>query len=192
MGEHEQQEPKIGSKWKRNAEQYMTDRVQFKINLYYRKAKMYRFWYLFISVVVCIGAAVVPVFINMGRENRLFLVIASILSLLVSIGVGLQEIFRFREHWRNYSLVDSNLRNEEMLYSTSAGKYKLVKNDEEEKLNLFVENIEELIKDERIDTINMRTAANRIMENEKMVASVVEDYIKNKVNNKTVNPETAT
>ncbi|WP_373518863.1 DUF4231 domain-containing protein [Pricia sp.] len=170
---------KIESKTTRSLEEYMAERVQFKINLYFRKARSYRFWHLLASVIIAISAALVPVLVNLSDDNKIFLYLATIFSLLVSIGVALQEVFRFREHWRNYNLIDSNLRSEEMLFSMSAGPYKDTAN-EKEKANRFVQRIEELIHDERWDTINMRTAANRIAENEKMIESVVESYLKAK------------
>ncbi|MBA4055213.1 MAG: hypothetical protein C0490_10910 [Marivirga sp.] len=170
----------VESKTSRSQEEYMKERVQYKINLYFRKAQQYRFWHLVASVVISVSAATVPVFINLSDKSKIFLYLATAFSLLVSIGVALQEVFRFREHWRNYNLIDSNLRSEEMLFSMSAGPYKGSEN-EKEKMDRFVQRVEELIHDERWDTINMRTSANRIAENEKLIESVVESYLKSKV-----------
>jgi hypothetical protein len=169
----------VESKTNRSLEEYMKERVQYKINLYFRKAQQYRFWHLFASVVIAVSAAMVPVLVNLSDKNKAFLYLATAFSLLVSIGVALQEVFRFREHWRNYNLIDSNLRSEEMLFSMSAGPYKDTGN-EKEKMDRFVQRVEELIHDERWDTINMRTSANRIAENEKLIESVVESYLKSK------------
>lgn len=170
---------KIESKANRSLEDYMKDRVERKINIYLNRTRQYRFWHLFISVIVAVSAALVPVLVNIGKEGEIYRYLATAFSLLVSIGVALQEIFRFREHWRNYNLIDSNLRSEEMIFSMSAGIYKGLP-DENEKVNKFVQRIEELIHDERWDTINMRTTANRVAENEKLIESIVESYLKSK------------
>lgn len=169
----------VESKTTRSLEEYMKERVQYKINLYFRKAQQFRFWHLVASVVIAVSASTVPVFVNLADKNKIFLYLATALSLLVSIGVALQEVFRFREHWRNYNLIDSNLRSEEMLFSMSAGAYKDT-GDEREKMNRFVQRVEELIHDERWDTINMRTSANRIAENEELIGSIVESYLKSR------------
>jgi Protein of unknown function (DUF4231) len=169
----------VESKTNRSLDEYMKERVQYKINLYFRKAQRYRLWHSVASVVIAVSAATVPVFVNLSDNNKIFLHLATAFSLLVSIGVALQEVFRFREHWRNYNLIDSNLRSEEMLFSMSAGPYKDSEN-EREKMNRFVQRVEELIHDERWDTINMRTSANRISENEKLIASVVDSYLRSK------------
>jgi len=169
----------IESKTTRSLEEYMKERVQFKMNLYFQKARQYRFWHLCASVIIAVSAALVPVLVNLADEKKIFLYLATAFSLFVSIGVALQEVFRFREHWRNYNLIDSNLRSEEMMFSMSAGPYKDAVN-ETEKLNRFVQRIEDLIQDERLDTITMRTSANRIAENEKLIESIVESYLKSK------------
>ena len=159
----------------------MEERVKFKINLYFCKAREKRRWHYLLSCIVAVGAALVPVLINMEKDNDDidYIIIATIISLIVTIGVAIQQIFHFREHWRNYDLIDSNIRNEEMLYSMSAGPYDKI-TDEAQKNKLFVERIEELIKTERSETINMRTSGNWLSENKRLVENMIDEYLKEK------------
>jgi hypothetical protein len=149
----------IRSKTERNLQEYLEDRVQFKINLYFKKARSYRFYHLSFAVIIAISAAIVPILINLNDSHEYFQKLATILSVLVTISVALQEIFRFREHWRNYNFIDTSLRREEMLFSMSSEPYASLKTPEE-KQHLFVQRIEDLIEEERKETINMRTTTN--------------------------------
>jgi hypothetical protein len=170
----------IISKSERTIDTYMQDRLQFKINLYFRRGNKFKVYYYIVAVLIATSAAFVPVLVNvdfrlLNIDSKIW---ATIFSLVVSIGVALQEIFHFREHWRNYNLIDSNLRSEEMLFSMSAGAYAGKK--DEEKNRLFVQRVEELIKDERWETINMRTSANRLTDDPKLVEGIVKNYLDSK------------
>ena len=141
---------------------YMKERVQYKIKIYDKKAHSYRRWYYFLAVTTAICATLVPLLINLQIPENWVIdkyTAATALSLYVSVGVALQEIFRFREHWRNFDLIYANLRREQMLFSGSARPY--AEKAEKIKQELFIENIEELIKNERWETINMQTSPSK-------------------------------
>jgi hypothetical protein len=175
-------EPPFRSKASRTLDAYIKDRVERKINIYFKKAQRSKKWHLIVSIIIAVSAALVPVLVNLkiDRVNFDFRLTATIFSLLVSIGVAIQEIFRFREHWRNYNLIESNLRSEEFLFSTSAGPYEKI-NDEKGKFSRFVQRIEELIKEERWDTIHMRTSASAVTEDERQQ---IEEMVKEFMNKK--------
>lgn len=176
----QQTEDKIISKTIRNISDYTKDRLQHKINIYYKKANKNKGYYYIVALLIAASAAFVPVLVNLDFKfiNIESKVWATVFSLLVSIGVAVQEIFHFREHWRNYNLIDSNLRSEEMLFSMSAGAYADKK--EEEKTKIFVQRIEELIRDERWETINMRTSANHLTDDPQLVEEIVKNYLDSK------------
>lgn len=146
------QKRKIISSKVRDIDSYFTDRLNYKINVYTGLGDKYKwiFWIMASSSMIC--AAIVPVLIN--KEGFEFL--ATILSLIVTILVGLQGVFHPREHWRNYDLISATLRREEMLYSTQSGEYKKLEEENDRFLRL-VERTEELIEQERKETIMMRT-----------------------------------
>ena len=134
------------------SKEFMQDRVIYKMNAYTRLSSQYKLWYQLSSVVGIVCAATVPVLINLGSNT----VVPTILSLIVTILLSLEKLFHFREHWRNYDAIAALLRSEQLQFQTKAGPYR-DKKDSEEAFRLFVGRIEEAIKDERSDTITMRT-----------------------------------
>lgn len=143
-------ETNLKNQLKLTPEEYMEDRVIYKINLYGKLGDRHRRFYYISSFISILCAALVPVLIQ--RENDLS---AIILSLIVTILVSLEKLFHFRQHWRNYDSVESYLRREQILYQRRADVYK--EKSDEEAAELFVRRIEDGIKHERDETIEMRT-----------------------------------
>ena len=146
-------------------EAYLKCRVTYKIVVYGKLAKKQRLFYQILSLASIISAASVPALIKsrgceaytpLGCESY-----AAILSVIVTILVALEKLFHFREHWRNYDSIESDLRSEQVLYQTRSGVYKTgtdkIKTDADA-FKLFVNRIEERIRNERADTIDMRTS----------------------------------
>jgi hypothetical protein len=131
-------------------EEYLKDRVIYKISLYGRLSKRHRWFYYISSLISIVCAALVPVLISQKFE-----VYAMILSLIVTIFVSMEKLFHFRQHWRNYDSIESFLRREQIYYQTRTSVYDGKK--DEEAFDSFVKRIEEGIKQERDETIEMRT-----------------------------------
>jgi Protein of unknown function (DUF4231) len=134
------------------AEQYIETRVHFKAEAYNRKSIAYRMYFLTCSTLTTVAAASVPVMINIADVPK---VVPTLLSLLVTVLVGVEGIFHFREHWKNCDLIKTFLRQEILLFQAKAGVYS-VKDDHERKV-LLVERVEDAISKERMTTILMRT-----------------------------------
>lgn len=132
---------------------YVKDRVRFKIEAYRKKGNRYRWSYLLMASTATVGAATVPVLINLDKVDK---IVPTLVSLLVTILVGLEGLLHLREHWRNYDLMKTYLRGEENLFRAGAGAYKNLPPNEA--FPLFVERIESEIAKERTQTIDMRTA----------------------------------
>lgn len=137
----------------RTVEDYLRTRVDFKIDAYRKKGDMYRCCYLSTSAISAIAAATVPVLINLPDLPSIY---PTLLSLLVTVLVGIEGIFHWREHWKNYDLMKSFLRREVYLFQAKAGEYSA--KSEDEAFRLLVERVEEEIAKERMQTIQMRTA----------------------------------
>jgi hypothetical protein len=154
----EEKESPVISKLRRSPEEYMKDRVQLKINRYTKKASNYKLAYRVTASVAAIGSAVVPVLVNIPNMERKY---PTIVSLLVVFVVALESVFHFREHWRNYDLISSVLREEEMQFSTRAGPYspQEIKGNHDDVFRTFVKRVEDAIANERAETIVMRTTA---------------------------------
>lgn len=131
---------------------YLRTRVDFKTEAYRAKGDRYRWGYQVMACSAAIAAAIVPVLINL-KVDTLW---PTVLSLLVTVLVSLEGILHLREHWKNYDLMKSSLRQEACLFQAQAGPYRDKSPDEA--FRLLVERVEEAISKERAQTIEMRTA----------------------------------
>lgn len=143
-------ESHIKKELKLTPEEYMEDRVIYKLDLYGKLGNRHRRFYYISSLVSIICAALVPVLIQSNQQTT-----AIVLSLVVTIMVSVEKLFHFRQHWRNYDSIESFLRREQLLYQRHAGIYK--GKTEEQAAEIFVDRIEDGIKHEREETIEMRT-----------------------------------
>lgn len=134
-----------------NWQDYIKTRVDFKTEAYRKKGERYRWGYLIMACTSAVFAATVPVLINLKQVPS---IVPTLLSLLVTILVGLEGIIHLREHWKNYDLIKSFLRQESCLFQARSGAYrKLAEADA-----YVLERVEEAIAKERAQTIEMRTA----------------------------------
>ena len=145
-----------------NPEDYLRTRVDFKTEAYRRKGERYRWSYLIMASLAAASAATVPVLINLPSVPKIW---PTLLSLLVTILVSLEGLFHMREHWKNYDLMKSFLRQEACLFQARGGAYR----DKEpgDAFVLLVERVEEEIAKERAQTILMRTARSTEPEQQK-------------------------
>jgi len=150
-----QNEPSSSSYSARTSEEYLRTRVDFKTEVYRAKGTMYRWWYLTMATTSAVAAATVPVLINL-TSNGVPKIYPTVLSLVVTVVVGIEGIFHLREHWKNYDLIKSFLRQEACLFQAGAGVYR--GKTSEDAFKLLVERVEEAISKERAETIQMRTA----------------------------------
>ncbi|HET7794139.1 MAG TPA: DUF4231 domain-containing protein [Rhizobacter sp.] len=143
----------------RSPEAYLKSRVDFKTDAYTRKGDRYRWSYLGIASTAAVAAAVVPVLINIPAVPS---IVPTLLSLLVTVLVTLEGVFHLREHWKNYDLMKSFLRQEACLYQAGGGPYR--RKDANEAFVLLVERVEDAISKERAQTIEMRTSRSSVDE----------------------------
>ena len=136
-------------------ERYVRERIEFKLAAYSGKAKMYRLRYLIMSVVSVVGAASVPALINMGVNT----LVPTVVSLIVTIMVSLEGLFHYREQWKNYDLITSFLKYEQMCFEAKTGVYR--KKDDSEAFALLVKRVEDGILKERSETVQLRTSVEK-------------------------------
>jgi hypothetical protein len=133
-----------------NIQNYIKERLEFKINLYFKLAQQNLFYFRLFSVVAIISSALIPVVLNLDFINSNAVpLIASLLSVLVIICLGIESLFGFRQQYRNYKNSEDLLRREKYLFENQAGPYS---NDGETNNKLLVERVEALILKEREDT----------------------------------------
>ena len=144
----------------RTPDEYLKTRLDYKTNAYTEKGDRYRRLHLAGASIAAVAAAGVPVLINLKGVSS---VLPTLLSLLVTVLVTLEGVFHFREHWKNYDLMKSFLRQESCLYQAKAGPY--LRKAEPEAFILLVERVEDAIAKERAQTIEMRTSGSTERDN---------------------------
>jgi Protein of unknown function (DUF4231) len=141
-------------------QEYVTKRVAAKIKGYSTAAKLQRRWYLLTSIAAIISSATVPVLVNLGKATNGGIdpvLVTTIISLIVTILVSVEKLFRFREHWRSYDTVAAALHYEQLLFQTKSGVYSKRGATQKQLFPLFVKRFEGLILDEKNMRISMET-----------------------------------
>lgn len=151
----------------RTPDDYLRTRIDYKTEAYRIKGARYRWGYITMASVGAMSAAVVPVLINLKDVPSIY---PTLLSLLVTILVSLEGVFHFREHWKNYDLMKSFLRQEACLFQARAGAYREM--EANAAFSLLVERVEEEIAKERAQTIQMRTSRQAETESSKSKPNV--------------------
>jgi hypothetical protein len=134
-------------------EDYIAERVNESIAWYDKQATKHKKLYLRMQAVTVIGGALVPVLVNIDFPYIDYVTTA--ISLLVVLLVSLESVYHFREQWTNYRSTEQNLRNEYFLFTTNAGSYTNLKN--EQAFNLMVSRVEEMIGMENASTLKVMT-----------------------------------
>jgi hypothetical protein len=133
-------------------ELYVEERVIFNIKRYRSKATMCRETYLYTTLFAVILGSLVPILINMTTCK----IVTTIVSFIVVMIIALENVFHFRDRWKNYQIAEELLRRELYLIQTNGEPYS--KLDEQSSFVLFVKNIESIIKQERDRTIQVRSS----------------------------------
>lgn len=150
---HDREDSHIKPQLAITPEEYMKDRVVYKICVYDQLSQQQKWLYLATSFAGIVLAASVPVLINLDFEPF----VPTIISLIVTILVSIEKLFHFREHWRNYDEMAAFLRSEQVQFQTGAGAYQDKDQDKDRAFYRFVTRVEQAISNERKDTIGMRT-----------------------------------
>src|SRR6516162_5366817 len=95
-------------------EAYADERIIFNLKRYRTKAKMCRETYLYSSLVAIVLGSSVPVLINLN-VNKL---VTTVISFTVVIIVAIENVFHFRDRWKNYQIAEELLRREQYLFET--------------------------------------------------------------------------
>ena len=133
-----------------NIQNYTKERLEFKINIYFKLSKRNLFYFRVFSIAAIISSALIPVVINLDFINSTSAsLFATLLSVFVIISLALESLFGFRQQYRNFKGSEDLLRREKYLFENQTGPYT---NDSEKNNKLLVERVEALILKEREDT----------------------------------------
>jgi len=140
-------------------EEYINDRVLFKIKLYYLFAERNKLWYSIIAILAILSGLLVPLFLSLdikySKEYATFFTLFA--GGLISLETA---VFNFKEKFKSYKKTEDQLTNELILFQTNTEPYdfKSQKNDENNAVfRLLVSRVESIILKERDDTIEKIT-----------------------------------
>lgn len=132
----------------------MNEEAYFKVvhnyvRYYYERARVYKIWYLGLSVTKLLILAMIPVSQTFAQLSELPWIAAGASSLCILLE-SVMELFRMKEKWVLYRKVGNDLMREGRQYAMKAGVYQ---DDEEEKrdeknFRIFVANAENIISEE--------------------------------------------
>lgn len=132
-------------------DKYVDERVQFNIKRYREKAKYCRGTYLYATFTSIILSSSIPILINL----KVPIWITTIISFLVIALITIENVFHFRDRWKNYQIAEETLRKEKYLFQTKSRYYEDI--TEKEAYKKFIDSVERIIENERISTIQVRS-----------------------------------
>lgn len=135
-----------------NVNEYEKERISFNIKRYRAKANMCREIYLYSSLLAIVLGSLIPILINLDVPKY----VTTLISFLIVIIIALENVYHFRERWKNYQIAEELLRREKYLFQTQSEPYDKI--EDAKSYALLVKNIEAIIKDERDKTIQARSS----------------------------------
>ena len=148
------QDPGVFASWKPS--DYIAQRAKQYQGWYDKKAVTAKSNYLRMRTAIVLGGVVVPVIVNSAFPGKDM--VASIISLVVAGCVALENVYHYREQWKNYRSTEQFLGREQVLFLTGEGGYKEFKSPQEAFI-YFVERCEGAIEAENASTLNVMTLA---------------------------------
>ena len=140
------------------AEQYINDRVLFKIKLYYLFGERNKLWYNIIAILSIVSGLMVPLFLSLNiKYSKEY---ATFFTLFAGGLISLEAaVFNFKEKFKGYKKTEDQLTNELILFQTNTEPYdfKSQNNDSSAVFRLLVSRVESIILKERDDTIEKIT-----------------------------------
>jgi len=139
-------------------EEYINDRVLFKIKLYYYFGKKSKGWYNLIAILSIVSGLLVPLFLGLDVKYAKYY--ATFFTLFAGGLISLEAaVFNFKEKFKSYKKTEDQLTNELILFQTNTEPYSfnLPIEDNNAMFRLFVSRVESIILKERDDTVEKMT-----------------------------------
>ena len=136
-------------------DRYIKERVEQYQGWYDKKSVKYKALYLNMRAASVVGAAVVPVLVNLDIPFKSL--ITTFISLVVVILVSLEGVYHYRDQWKNFRSTEQYIGTEKILFLTCEGPYRNL--EAKEAFLRFVERVENAIASENAATLNIMTLA---------------------------------
>src|SRR5271157_2243491 len=125
-------------------EQYISERLEQYQGWYDKKSVTMKTKYLRMRALSVVGGSVVPV-------------VVTLISLCVVISISLENVFHYREQWKNYRSTEQLLGHEKFFFRTRVGRYHGI--SDEDAFRVLVERVEDAVAAENAATLNTMTTA---------------------------------
>ncbi|MFF4195205.1 DUF4231 domain-containing protein [Nonomuraea sp. NPDC001831] len=137
--------------------EYIEQRLEQYRGWYDGKAVKTKALHLRLRTLAVVGAAVVPVLVNIKLP---YVEIATtLISLMVVILVSLESVYHYREQWKNYRSTEQALGQELFHYKTRTGVFEGL--EDEAAFKVLVERVENAIASENASTLSTMTLASQ-------------------------------
>ncbi|MFE6098902.1 DUF4231 domain-containing protein [Streptomyces laurentii] len=137
---------------------YVDERLGQYQAWYDRKATKMKAMHLRMRTVSVVGAALVPVLVNVDLEFAR--VTATVLSVVVVASVSLESVYRYREQWKNYRSTEQLLGHERVYFAARVGPYHKLSG--REAFTTLVARVEKAIASENSATLNVMTLGGQV------------------------------
>jgi hypothetical protein len=148
-------------------EEYIQERMFQYRKWYDNKAVKAKFRFQSMRALSVVGAAIVPVLVNLNFQFQELL--TTLISLLVVVLVSLESVFHYGDQWKNYRSTEQFIAQEYFYFTTGDGSYRGMKADQA--FLHLVERIEGAIASENSSTLNVLTVASKSDQGERGVSS---------------------
>ena len=100
-----------------DVQKYIKDRIDDQIVWHDKKSNYNKWAYYSCSIIAIVGSIVASVTIHCCE------IIATVISALVAISVGMNNLFKFQKKWMLYRITSELLKSEKMKFNVKAGDY---------------------------------------------------------------------
>ncbi len=125
-------------------EEYLKDRVAEERRYFSSAAKKNKKRYTAVSIIRLLVSLLITVLSPVLGDFSVNSIVISVLGAIITFLDGLMFLKKYNECWVNYRITNEKLKEEEYYFKTKSEKYFHL--DEEEQLDVFVQNIESIIK----------------------------------------------
>ncbi|MEU8619674.1 DUF4231 domain-containing protein [Streptomyces sp. NPDC048623] len=137
---------------------YVDQRLGQYQEWYDRKATRMKAMHLRMRTVSVVGAALVPVLVNV--DLGFARVTATVLSVVVVASVSLESVYRYREQWKNYRSTEQLLGHERVYFAARVGPYH--GQSDRDAFTTLVARVEKAIASENSATLNVMTLGGQV------------------------------
>jgi hypothetical protein len=138
-------------------EDYIRERMFQYRKWYDNKAVQAKFRFQAMRAISVVGAAIVPVLVNVSFRYQT--IVTTAISLTVVVFVSLESVFHFGDQWKNYRSTEQFISQEYFYFTSGDGPYRGMKSDRA--FLRLVERIESAISAENSSTLNVLTVASK-------------------------------